>query len=174
MQLPSSMLKLPNDVNANDSATNQWFDWLSEESKWCYTCGMLFYAIFWCLSNDDVKFSYIEILMKTRACISKYFILSFNMKTFRAEQANRLFCTTWSTWNNRKTLNLTQSSCLKWRFRCSSRRSFLNSLLYIRLQVKPKSTFIYYYGENDSDEKQDETSDEDVLNMEPAISPRPR
>ncbi|XP_029195766.2 leucine-rich repeat-containing protein 9-like isoform X1 [Acropora millepora] len=41
-------------------------------------------------------------------------------------------------------------------------------------KVKPKSTFIYYYGDNDSDEKQDETSDEDVLNMEPAISPRPR
>ena len=38
----------------------------------------------------------------------------------------RLFCTTWSTWNNRKTLNLTQSSALMWSFRCSRRRSFLS------------------------------------------------
>ena len=44
----------------------------------------------------------------------------------------RLFCTTWSTWNNRKTLNLTQSSMiLTQHFRCSSRRSFLNSPIVI-------------------------------------------
>ena len=44
----------------------------------------------------------------------------------------RQFCTTWSTWNNRKTLNLTQSSMiLTQHFRCSSRRSFLNSPIVI-------------------------------------------
>ena len=37
---------------------------------------------------------------------------------------------TWPTWNNRKPFNLTQSSTLTWRFRCSSRRHFLNSLLF--------------------------------------------
>ena len=36
----------------------------------------------------------------------------------------------WPTGNNRKPFNLTQSSTLTWRFRCSSRRSFLNSLLF--------------------------------------------
>ena len=43
----------------------------------------------------------------------------------------RLFCTTWPTWNNRKTLSLTQSSVLTQHFRCSSRRSFLNSPIVI-------------------------------------------
>ena len=49
-----------------------------------------------------------------------------------SESAPRLFCTTWPTWNNRKTLNLTKSSILMWRLCCSSRRSFLNSLLVYR------------------------------------------
>ena len=56
------------------------------------------------------------------------------MKNIRPKQAKvhfayfvqRLFCT---TWNNRKTLNLTLSSILMRRFRCNCRRSFLNSLL---------------------------------------------
>ena len=46
-----------------------------------------------------------------------------------SESALCLFCTTWSTWNNRKRLNLTQSSILVRRFPCSCRRSFLSSLL---------------------------------------------
>ena len=46
-----------------------------------------------------------------------------------SESVLRLFCTTWSTWNNRKRLSLTQSSILMRRFPCSCRRSFLRSLL---------------------------------------------
>ena len=46
-----------------------------------------------------------------------------------SESALRLFWTTWSTWNNRKRLNLAQSSILIWRFPCSCCRSFLNSQL---------------------------------------------
>ena len=49
-----------------------------------------------------------------------------------SESAPRLFCITWPTWSNRKTLNLTHSSILMWRLCCSSRRSFLNSLLIYR------------------------------------------
>ena len=45
-----------------------------------------------------------------------------------SESALRLFCTTWPTWNGRKTLNLTQISLLMWRFRCSRRRGILKSL----------------------------------------------
>ena len=41
----------------------------------------------------------------------------------------RCRCPCRQTWNNRKTLNLTQSSILRRPFRCSSRRSFLNSLI---------------------------------------------
>ena len=52
-----------------------------------------------------------------------------NRSSQASETTLRLVCTTWPTWNNGKTLNLTQSSILKWRFRCSSRRSFLNSLI---------------------------------------------
>ena len=41
----------------------------------------------------------------------------------------RPFSTTWPSWNNRRTLNSTQSFILKWPFCCRSRRSFLNSLI---------------------------------------------
>ena len=68
-----------------------------------------------------------------RARSFKSFILCLYKKTTRAkhcsESALLLFCTTWPTWNNRKRLNLTKSSFLMWRFRCSCRRSFLNSLM---------------------------------------------
>ena len=36
---------------------------------------------------------------------------------------------TWPTWNNRKTLNLSQISISKWRFRCSNRSTCLNCLI---------------------------------------------
>ena len=86
--------------NDNDNAINQWYDGLNEEKKSCCTCGTLFGAIFWrSLPNDDLK-----------------------------------FCTTWPAGKNCKTqLNLWRSRLL---FNltcgvlvCSSRRSFLNSLL---------------------------------------------
>ena len=57
-----------------------------------------------------------------------------------SESALRLCFTTWPTWNNRKTFNLRQSSIL-WRFRCSSRRSLLNSpFSYWRVQIP---TFLF-------------------------------
>ena len=74
-------------------------------------------------------------LLKTRVILILNFTrphaITYTNHSYRAsESAVRLFCTTWSTWNNRKRLNLTQSSILMWRFRCSCRRSFfLNSLL---------------------------------------------
>ena len=51
------------------------------------------------------------------------------MKTVRAKQSKVLFANFVQhdhQWNNHKTLNLTQSSSLMWRFRCRSRRSFSN------------------------------------------------
>ena len=49
-----------------------------------------------------------------------------------SESTLHLFFTTCPTWNKRKSLNFTQSSILMLRFRCSCRRSFLNSLLTLR------------------------------------------
>ena len=67
-----------------------------------------------------------EVLMSTRTVAINLSFFIFTWKPF-VPSAPRLFYTTWSTWNNRETLNLTQSSILKWRFRRRSRRSFLNS-----------------------------------------------
>ena len=73
-----------------------------------------------------------EVLTTTRARSSKSFILFFYMKTISAKQvqvARHIFCTAFPTWNDHRSLNLTQSSILMSPFRCSCRRSFLNSLL---------------------------------------------
>ena len=67
-----------------------------------------------------------EVLTSTRTVAINLSFFTFTWKPF-VPSAPRLFYTTWSTWNNRETLNLTQSSILKWRFRRRSRRSFLNS-----------------------------------------------
>ena len=72
-----------------------------------------------------------EVLSTTRARSSKSLTLCplHENHSYQAnESAVHLFCTTWSTWNNRRRLNLTWSSILMWRFRRSCRRSFLNSL----------------------------------------------
>ena len=77
-----------------------------------------------------------------------------------SESVVRLFCTTRSTWNNRKRLNLTQSSILLWRFRCSCRRSFLNSLICCRdgdtadisiptLALRPRKTFHFLFSDEE-------------------------
>ena len=55
------------------------------------------------------------------------------MKTIRAKQAKVQF--TYFVQRDQheiivKKINLTQSSILMWRFRCSCRRSFLNSLMF--------------------------------------------
>ena len=57
-----------------------------------------------------------------------------------SESALRLFCTTWSTWNNRKRLNWAQSSILMWRFPWTCRRSFLNSLFLVLENVTTLAT----------------------------------
>ena len=94
-------------------------------------CGTLFGAMFWrSLLNDDVKF---HIWGSDDNGSSQKWIFhslpSQENHSYQArESAVRLFCTTWSTWNIRKRRNWTQSSILMWRFRCSCRRSFLNSL----------------------------------------------
>ena len=67
-----------------------------------------------------------EVLTSTRTVAVNLSFFAFTWKPF-VPSAPRLFYTRWSTWNNRETLNLTQSSILKWRFRRRSRRSFLNS-----------------------------------------------
>ena len=119
------------DGNVNDNATNQWFDWLNEEKQSCCTCGTLFAAMFWrSLPNDDVKFSHLRF-RRQRELVAEIFHslpLHENHSYQASESALRLFCTTRSKWNNRKRLNLTQSSILMWCFRCSCRCSFLNSL----------------------------------------------
>ena len=53
--------------------------------------------------------------------------LNENQSSQTSESALCLFFTTWPASNNRKTLDLTQRSILMCRFRCISRRSFLNS-----------------------------------------------
>ena len=115
--------------NDNDNATNQWFDWLNEAKEACYTCSTHFGAIFWrSLSNDDVKFSYLSFRRQCESAAENLFYsppLHEKPSCQASECTLRLFRATWPIWNNRKTLNLTQS------FRCNSRRSFLHSLLII-------------------------------------------
>ena len=93
-------------------------------------------AFWWKFSTYSVKrqreIVIFEVLSTSRARSSKFFTLCLCMKIIRARQAKSvlcLFCTTWPTCNDSKTLNLAQSSILIWSFRCSSRRSFLTSLL---------------------------------------------
>ena len=105
--------------------------WLVERGK---TIMLRMRHAFWCdvltyLPNDKVKFSYLEFWQKQEleAINFHYLSLHENHSCQASESAVRLFCT---TWNNRKTLNLTQSLILMWRFRCSCLRSFLNSLFW--------------------------------------------
>ena len=53
----------------------------------------------------------------------------------RQRKSLRFFRTTWSTWSNGKTINLTQKSILMWRFRCGSRHSLLNSQVCLSRKV---------------------------------------
>ena len=88
--------------------------------------------MFWLsLPNDDVKFSYMRFWRQRELEAVNLSFFNFTWKTFVPSKRSvlRLFCTVWPAWNNRKTLYLTQSSILMWRFRCSCRRSFLNSLV---------------------------------------------
>ena len=66
---------------------------------------------------------------------SKTFMLPWNASVPRQRKTLRLFRTTWLTWSSGKTINLTQSSILMWRFRCSSGHSLLNSQLCLSRKV---------------------------------------
>ena len=126
------------DGKGNDNATNQLFDWLNEENFSCYTCGTLFGAMFWrSLSNDDLKFCYLRFWRRRELAAVNTLFFVFKWKTFvpSKRKCASPICTTCPAWNNRKTLNLTLSSILMWRFRCSCRRSFLNSLMKYRLRT---------------------------------------
>ena len=74
-----------------------------------------------------------QVLTTTRARSSTEIFNSLplheNLSYQASESAICVFCTTWSTWNNRKRFKLMQSWILMWRFRFSCRRSFLNSLI---------------------------------------------
>ena len=73
------------------------------------------------------EISIFEVLTTTRARSSKCFIVCFYMKTISAKQvqvARHIFCTAFPTWNDHRSLNLTQSSILMSPFRCSCRHSF--------------------------------------------------
>ena len=86
--------------------------------------GQCFNAV--CQTDEGAKFSFLKFWRKRETAAGNLSYYVFTWKPF--VPSKRLFCTTWSTWNNRKTLNLTQSSALMWSFRCSRRRSFLMSL----------------------------------------------
>ena len=126
--VPVIVAKAPlrfDDGNVNDNATNQWFNWLNEE------CSTLFDAMFWrCLQNDDVKFSYLTFSRQHELAAVNLSVFACTWKPF---VPSRRKCTPPILYNATnmkwKRLNLTQSSILMWPFRCSCRRSFLNSLL---------------------------------------------
>ena len=100
-------------TSGNDNATNQWFDWLNEEKQSCCTCGTLFTGMFWrSLPNDDVKlwsFWGSDDNASSQQYIFHSLPLHDNHSYQESECSLRLFCTMWSTWSNRETLNLTQS-----------------------------------------------------------------
>ena len=90
------------------------------------------HAFCWKFSTYSVKrrrgILIFDVLSTSRARSSKFFILCLCMKIIRGKQAKSvlcLFCTTWPTSKNSKTLHHAQSSILIWRFRCSSRSKFL-------------------------------------------------
>jgi len=87
-----------------------------------------FGAMFWRNLPNDVKFSYLRFWQQRVLAAVNLSLFAFTWKPFvkNKRKVYFAFCT---TWNDIKTLNLAQSSILIWRFRCSSRLSFLNSLI---------------------------------------------
>ena len=78
-----------------------------------------------------MKFSYLRFWRQRELAAVNLSFFAFKWKPFvpSKRKCTPPICTTWSTWNNRKRLSLTQSTILMWRFPCSCRRSFLNSLI---------------------------------------------
>ena len=123
------------DGNVNHNATNQWFDSLNEENDRAAHAARFLVQCFdvvWQMTtwNFHIWDSYDN--GSSQQLIFHSLPLHENHSCQASESALRLFCTTWSTWNNRKRLNLTQSSILMWSFPCTCRRSFLNSLIKLK------------------------------------------
>ena len=84
------------------------------------------------LPNDDVKFSYLKFWRQRKLAAVDLSLFAFTWKPFVPSKRK---CSSPILYNvinmeyNRKRLNLTQSSILMSRFRCSCHRSFLNSLM---------------------------------------------
>ena len=87
--------------------------------------------MFWrSLPNDDVKFSCLRFWRQRELTTVNLSFSAFTWKPFvpsKRKFTSPIFFTTRPAWNNRKRLNLTQSSILVRRSRCSCRCSFLNS-----------------------------------------------
>ena len=102
-----------------------WLIWLVEWGKIIVLhVRHAFWYNVWCSQpNDNLKFSYLRFWRHR-----EFHFLSRHEKhsSHASERALHLFYATWPTWNNRKTLKV---KILMWRFRCSCRCSFLNSLL---------------------------------------------
>ena len=76
--------------------------------------------------NDNAEFRFLT--MQSAAVKLSFSTFSWNPSVPRQRNSLlRLFRTTWRTWSNSKTINLTQSSILMWRFRCSNRHSFFKN-----------------------------------------------
>ena len=92
------------------------------------------------LPNYDAKFSYLRFWRQRYSAALYLSFFAFGHENYSckaSESALSLFCSTWATRSNRKTLNLARSSVLMWRFRCSSHRSLLSSLLPGSLTIRP-------------------------------------
>jgi len=116
---------LPILIYGNDNATNELFGWKRN----------MVHLNFCTWSTKRWR----EVLMTTRVRNSQLIFHSLPLHENHSNQASEsplpVFCTTWLTWNNHTTLNLTQSSILMRRFRCSRGRSTFNSLLLISVSL---------------------------------------
>ena len=110
----------------------EWKNIIVLHVRHAFWCNVLTYS-----AKRRRKIFIFEVLKTTGARSSKSSIHSLSLHENHSYQASesalRPFCTTWSTWNNRKRLNLMQSSLLLWRFPCSYRPSFI--LLYLRFYI---------------------------------------
>ena len=97
------------------------------------------------LPNDDVKFSYLRLWRQRELAAVNLSLFAFTWKPFvpSKRKCNSPILYNVNNMDNRKRLNLTQSSILMWRFRRSCRRSFLNSLQAERFEWD-KNDFLHY------------------------------
>ena len=109
----------------NVTATNQWYDWSNEEkNRAARAARFLWYNSLTYSTKWRREILIFLVLTTTRARRGKSLILLLYMKTTRAKQAK-----VHSAYFDQHGIITLQSSILMWRFRYSSRRSFLNSLI---------------------------------------------